>query len=153
MAKKKFGTIAENRKARHEYFLESPLECGIELRGTEVKSLRAGKISFQDAFCMVDKGELWLHNLHIAPYEHGSHFNHQSNRKRKLLAHRTEINQLLRKAREKGYSLIPVKFYFKGALVKVEVALGKGKKLHDKRATIRDKDLARENERLNKFKY
>ncbi|MEM9425010.1 MAG: SsrA-binding protein SmpB [Spirochaetota bacterium] len=146
MAKKKgrSGSVADNRKARFEYHLEEPLECGIALQGSEVKSLRASQVAFRDSFCRIDNGELWLYNLHISPYMFASHFNHNADRKRKLLASKKQIAGLGRKVREKGFSIIPTKIYFKGSLVKVEVALAKGKKLYDKRNTIRARDLDRE---------
>ncbi len=155
MAKKKAGAaglIADNRKARFEYNLEDSLECGIELKGSEVKSLRAGQVAFRDSFCSVIDSELWLHNLHIAPYVFASHFNHPAERKRKLLVHKKQIEQLHRRVRERGYSLIPTKIYFKGSLVKLEIALGKGKKLYDKRHSIRDRDLQRDVDRKVRMK-
>ncbi len=153
MAKKKktSGAVADNRKARFEYSLEDALECGIELKGTEVKSLRAGQVAFRDSFCSIEKGELWLKNLHISPYTFASHFNHQADRQRKLLASRKQIAQLLRKVKEKGYSIIPTKIYFKGSLVKIEIAIAKGKKLYDKRETIQKRDLQRQEGRKMRF--
>lgn len=147
------GMIAENRKARFEYHLEDFLECGIELCGTEVKSLRAGKLAFKDSFCEVEGGALWLRNVDIAPYQYGTHFNHKSDRKRKLLVHQRQLELLHRRVRERGYTIVPVRFYFKGSLVKVEVALGRGKKLYDKRDTIRKRDLEREIGREQKQTY
>ncbi|WGK68124.1 SsrA-binding protein SmpB [Candidatus Haliotispira prima] len=153
MAKKKIsGVVADNRKARFEYSLEDALECGIELKGTEVKSLRAAQVAFRDSFCSIEKGELWLHNLHISPYPFATHFNHQPERKRKLLANRKQIDGLHRRVKEKGYSLIPVKVYFNGSLVKIEIALAKGKKLYDKRHSIRDRDIQRDEGRKVRMK-
>ena len=146
------GLIANNRKARFEYHLEDTLECGIVLQGTEVKSLRASQLSFRDSFCHIEAGELWLHNLHIAPYPFAAQFNHQPERKRKLLVSKKQIQQLQRKAREKGYSLIPTKIYFKGALIKLEIALAKGKKLYDKRESIQQRDLQRDEGRKFRVK-
>ena len=146
------GLIASNRKARFEYHLEDALECGIVLQGTEVKSLRAGQLSFRDSFCSVEAEELGLHNLHISPYPFAARFNHQPERKRKLLARKKQIRQLQRKAREKGYSLIPTKIYFKGALIKLEIALAKGKKLYDKRESIQQRDLQRDEGRKFRMK-
>lgn len=146
------GLIANNRKARFEYHLEDALECGIVLQGTEVKSLRSGQLSFRDSFCSVEGEELWLHHLHISPYPFAAQFNHQPERKRKLLASKKQIRQLQRKAREKGYSLIPTKIYFKGALIKLEIALAKGKKLYDKRESIQQRDLQRDEGRKVRMK-
>ncbi len=151
-AKKNPGIIADNRKARFEYSFESVLECGIKLKGSEVKSLRIGQVAFRDSFCSVENGELWLHNLHISPYNFASHFNHQAERKRKLLANKKQIIQLHRRVKEKGFSIIPTKIYFKDALVKIEVALAKGKKLYDKREIIRNRDIRRDEGRKLRMK-
>ncbi len=139
--------LGENRKARFNYDILETIECGVVLKGTEVKSFRAGKVSFTDSFVEIRRGELYVRNLHVTPYEFGNIHNHDPGRLRKLLAHRWEIKKLERKVSEKGFTLIPLKFYLKQGLVKVEVGLGKGKKLHDKRATIKDRDLAREAQR------
>lgn len=156
MAKKKKeapGVLGTNRKARHNYTVEESLECGIELKGTEVKSVKASKISFVDSFCEVRNGQLFINKLHISAYDFGNIHNHETDRSRKLLAHKKEIAKLERKTNEKGYTLIPLKFYLKGGLVKVEVGLCKGKKLFDKRDTIKQKDLQRDADRNFKNKY
>lgn len=155
MAKKsKSGShvLGDNRKARFNYTIIETLECGIMLKGTEVKSIKAGKFSFPDAFAEIRRGELFIQNLQITPYTHGSVFNHKESGPRKLLAHRREIDKLERKVREKGITLIPLKFYIVKGRVKVEIGLCKGKKQYDKRATIKDRDLNRDAERdLKKY--
>lgn len=150
---KKSGNLAENRKARFNYTVEESLECGIVLQGTEVKSVKAGHISFQDSFVEISKGELYIKNLHITPWEFGNHFNHRADRYRKLLAHRTEIEKYEKKVNERGYTLIPLRFYLKGGRVKVEIGLCKGKKAFDKRSTIKDRDMKRDMDREIKKKY
>lgn len=137
-------TIAVNRKARHDYTVDDRYECGIELLGTEVKSFRDGKISFPDAWAEVAQGEIWLRSLHVAENPFSSIFNHDPDRKKRLLLHKQEIKRLTRKVEEKGYTLIPLSFYFKKGRVKVELGLCKGKKVYDKRADIRDRDLKRD---------
>jgi SsrA-binding protein len=139
--------IAVNRKARHDYTVEDRCECGIELLGTEVKSFREGKISFPDAWAEVIDGEIWLRSLKIAENPFSSIFNHDPDRKKKLLLHREEIKRIRRKVEEKGYTLIPLSFYFKKSWVKVELGLCKGKKAYDKRADIRERDMKRDMER------
>ena len=139
--------IAQNRKARHDYTIDDSYECGIELLGTEVKSFRDGKISFPDAWAEVIRGEVWLNSLSIAENPFSSVFNHDPDRKKRLLLHKDEIKRINRKVEEKGYTLIPLSFYFKRGRVKVELGLCKGKKAYDKRAGIREKDLKREIER------
>ena len=136
--------IAVNRKARFDYTVDERFECGLELLGTEVKSFRDGKISFPDAWAEVINREVWLRSLRIAENPFSSVFNHDPDRKKKLLLHRAEIKRIARKTEEKGYTLIPLSFYFKGGRVKVELGLCKGKKHYDKRAEIRDRDLKRE---------
>jgi SsrA-binding protein len=136
--------IAVNRKARFDYAIDDRFECGIELVGTEVKSFRDGKISFPDAWAEVIQGEIWLRSLKVAENPFSSIFNHDPDRKKKLLLHREEIKRIARKVDEKGYTLIPLSFYFKNSRVKVELGLCKGKKTYDKRADIRDRDLKRE---------
>ena len=140
----KIKIIAQNRKARHDYSIDESYECGIELMGTEVKSFRDGKISFPDAWAEVIKGEIWLHSLVVAENPFSSVFNHEPHRLKRLLLHKEEIKRINRKVEEKGYTLIPLSFYFKKGRVKVELGLCKGKKAHDKRAAIREKDLKRE---------
>jgi len=139
--------IAQNRKARHDYTVDETYECGIELLGTEVKSFRDGKISFPDAWADIIKGEIWLRSLKIAENPFSSIFNHDPDRLKKLLLHKEEIKRITRKVEEKGYTLIPLLFYFKKSRVKVELGLCKGKKAYDKRASIREKDLKRDVER------
>jgi SsrA-binding protein len=136
--------IALNRRARHDYAVDDSYECGIELLGTEVKSFREGKISFPDAWAEVIGGEVWLRSLRIAENPFSSIFNHDPDRKKRLLLHRAEIKRLTRKVDEKGYTLIPLSFYFKKGRVKVELGLCKGKKSYDKRADIRERDISRE---------
>jgi len=136
--------ICTNKKAFHEYFIEERAEAGIVLQGTEVKSLRMGKANLGDAFAMVRDGEAYLHNLHISPYDFGNRENHDPDRMRKLLLHKKEIVRLFAKIREQGYTLIPLRLYFKDGKVKVELGLAKGKKLHDKREDLKKKEQKRE---------
>ncbi|MDR2068682.1 MAG: SsrA-binding protein SmpB [Spirochaetaceae bacterium] len=136
--------IALNRKARYDYTVDDQYECGIELLGTEVKSLRDGKISFPDAWAEVIGGEVWLRSLRIAENPYSSIFNHDPDRKKRLLLHKEEIKRINRKVEEKGYTLIPLSFYFKNSRVKVALGLCKGKKAYDKRADIRERDIKRE---------
>ncbi|HOT63203.1 MAG TPA: SsrA-binding protein SmpB, partial [Treponemataceae bacterium] len=140
-------SIAQNRKARFNYEVEDSIECGIALEGTEVKSVRAGNISFPDAFAEIVGGEVWLRGLHIAEYVYSSIFNHDPDRPKKLLLHRDEIKRLTRKVDEKGYTLIPLDFYLKNGIVKVNLGICKGKKLFDKRSDIRDRDMKRDIQR------
>jgi SsrA-binding protein len=136
--------LAVNRRARHDYSVEESIECGIALVGTEVKSFRSGSISFPDAFATVEKGELWLIGLHVSEYAYSSIFNHEPDRRKKLLAHKQEIRRLARKVTEKGFTLIPLKFYLKNGMVKVELGLCKGKKQYDKREDLKDRDSKRD---------
>lgn len=136
--------ICNNKKAYHDYFIEEKLEAGIVLQGTEVKSLREGNANLTDSFMTVRNGEAFLHNLHISPYSFGNRQNHQVDRNRKLLLHRKQIERMYGRIREQGYSAIPLRLYFKDGLVKVEVGLAKGKKLHDKREDMKKKDSHRE---------
>ena len=138
--KTKLKTISENRQARHEYFVEESFEAGIELYGTEVKSLRQGTVNMKDSWCDIENGELFLKQLHISPYDHGNIFNHDPLRVRRLLMHKSEIHRLLGQLKRDGYTLIPLSLYFKGSRVKVQVGLCKGKKLYDKRADAAKKD-------------
>lgn len=147
MSKESKKLIANNKKAYHEYFLEEKYEAGIALHGTEVKSLRMGKCSIKEAFVRIENDEVIIYQMHISPYEKGNIFNRDPLRPQKLLMHKAEINKLKAKIAEKGYTLVPVEVYFKGSLVKVEIALAKGKKLYDKRADIAKKDMRREAER------
>lgn len=139
--------LAENRKARHEYFIEETYEAGIALVGTEVKSCRLGRVSLQDSHARVENGEVFLYDVHISPYEAGNRFNHDPKRPRKLLLHKQEIMRLYGKVRERGYTLIPLKFYLKNGRVKVELALARGKKKYDKREDIKAREVRRELER------
>ena len=136
--------IANNKKAYHDYFINDTYEAGISLHGTEVKSLRMGKCSVKEAFLKVENGEMIIYGMHISPYEKGNIFNKDPLRPRKLLLHRSEINRLTGRASEKGYTIMPLRVYFKGSLVKVEIGLAKGKKLYDKRASLAKKDQLRE---------
>jgi len=142
--------ITVNRKARHEYMIIETFEAGIELTGTEVKSLRAGKTNLQDSYARVENSELLLYNMHISPYTQGNRFNHEPKRIRRLLMHRSEIMRLLGKVREKGFSLIPLKVYFKNGWAKVEISLARGKKLYDRREDMAERDAKREMERARK---
>jgi SsrA-binding protein len=140
-------TIATNRKASHDYFLEDRNEAGIVLRGTEIKSVRAGQVSLREAYVKVENGEAFLMNAHIAPYDPASSFNHEPRRPRKLLLHRREINKLEREVRQRGYTIIPTKMYLRAGRAKVEIALARGKRQYDKRREIAKRDAAREIER------
>ena len=139
--------IANNKKAYHDYFIEDKYEAGISLAGTEVKSLRMGKCSIKEAFVRIEKGEVIIYGMHISPYEKGNIFNKDPLRPKKLLMHKSEIRKLVGKIAEQGHTLVPVEVYFKGSLVKVQIALAKGKKLYDKRQDIAKKDMRREAER------
>ena len=147
MEKKGIKVAAQNRKAFHDYFVEDRFEAGIELYGTEVKSIRAGTLNLKDSWCGVKNGELFLNGMHISPYEKGNIFNKDPLRVRKLLLHKSEINKITGKMKEKGIAIVPLKVYFKGSLVKVEIGLARGKKLYDKRQDIAKKDQKREAER------
>jgi SsrA-binding protein len=136
--------ICNNKKAFHNYFIEEKFEAGMVLKGTEVKSLRQGKANLNDSFALVRNGEAFLNNLHISPYDFGNRENHDPDRMRKLLLHRKEITKLNMKVREQGYSLVPLRLYFKDGLVKVEMGLAKGKKLYDKREDMKQKDMSRD---------
>lgn len=135
--------LTNNKKARHEYFIEQEYEAGIALKGTEVKSLRLGKASVNEAFCQIRNGEVFIYGMHISPYEQGNRNNVDPLRTRKLLLHRREINRLIGATKEKGYTIIPLSVYLKNGLVKVKIGLAKGKKLHDKRETIAKRDSDR----------
>ena len=139
--------IANNKKAYHDYFIEEKYEAGIELYGTEVKSLRMGKCSIKESFIRIDHGEVFVYNMHISPYEKGNIFNKDPLRIKKLLLHRSEIRKITGKIAQKGYTLVPLQIYFKGSLSKVEIGLAKGKKLYDKRQDIAKKDQRRDAER------
>jgi len=139
--------IAENRKARFDYFIEDTYECGVALQGTEVKSVKNGSISFPDAFAEIINGEIWIKNLHISEYAFSSIFNHNPDRPKKLLLHKEEIKKLTRKVEEKGYTLVPLNFYLKDGRVKATLGVCKGKKQFDKRETIKNRDIDREMQR------
>ncbi len=147
MKKEGIKSIAQNKKARHDYFIEDTYEAGIELFGTEVKSIRQGKVNLKDSHAGIYKGEVYAYNMHISPYEKGNIFNKDPLRIRKLLLNRFEINKLIGYVQQKGYTLIPLSIYLKGSLVKLELAVAKGKQLHDKRQTIAERDAKREVER------
>ena len=141
-------TIATNKKARHDYFIDETFECGIALTGTEVKSLRENRASLRDSFATVRNGEVWLHGVHISPYSHGNRANVDPDRQRKLLLHKKEIRYLIGKTKERGYTLVPTKLYFApNNKAKVELGLARGKKLYDKRDTIAKRDQQRDVER------
>jgi len=137
-------TIADNRKALHDYHVLETWEAGLVLRGTEVKAIREGGINLRDSFARVDKGEIWLENVHVSPYSHTGYAHHDERRSRKLLLHRHEILKLIGRVREKGLTLVPLRMYFKNGRVKVALALVKGKQAHDKRETIRRREVERE---------
>ncbi|HHV10699.1 MAG TPA: SsrA-binding protein SmpB [Clostridiales bacterium] len=147
-----FKLIANNKKAYFDYFIEEKYEAGMALHGTEVKSLRMGKCSLKESFLRVEKGEVFIYNMHISPYEKGNIFNKDPLRVRKLLMHKYEINKIAGKIVQKGYTLVPLQVYFKGSLVKLEIGLARGKKLYDKREDIAKKDQRREAEKDFKVK-
>lgn len=146
-------TIAQNKKAHHDYFVIESMEAGIELVGTEVKSLRAGRVNLKDSWCSIVEGELFVNGMHISPYEQGNIFNKDPMRVRKLLVHKREIMRLYGLIKQEGYSIIPISLYFKGSRVKMQIGLCKGKKLYDKRADIAAKDAKRNIERHLKEQY
>lgn len=142
--------IASNKKARHNYAIESEYEAGMVLVGSEVKSIREGRISFRDAYADIKNGELFIRKLYISPYKFAYNSNHEAERTRKLLLHRYEIKKLIGKIREKGYTLVPLKIYFKNDKIKIKIGLGRGKKLYDKRETIKKNDIKRDLDRERK---
>ena len=150
LEKDSIKVMATNREARHEYFIEEEYEAGIELVGTEVKSIRQGTLNLKDAWCGVKDGELILNQMHISPYDHGNRFNVDSRRPRRLLMHKREIMRLFGKIKQDGYSLVPLSIYFKGPRVKLEVGLARGKKLYDKRDSAAKRDAKREIDRAMK---
>lgn len=152
MAKGSVKLIANNKKARHDYFIEDTYETGIVLHGTEVKSLRMGQCSIKEAFVRIQNGEVFIYGMHINPYEKGNIFNKDPLRPKKLMMHKYEINKLVGKLNEKGLTLVPLQVYFKGSLVKVEIGLARGKKLYDKRQDIAKRDMKRESERDYKIR-
>lgn len=151
--KKKAPPKIENRKARHDYHVDDTYEAGIALRGTEVKSIRAGKASLHEAFAYINNGEIWLKNMYIKPYEFGSYHNHDERRERKLLLKKKEIREIEKNLNQKGFTLIPLKLYFKGGYAKILIGLAKGKKQFDKRENIKEKDVRREMDRKIKGSY
>ena len=150
MAKTNGKMIANNKKAYHDYFILDTYEAGIVLHGTEVKSLRMGKCSIKESFIRIEDGEVFIYGMHISPYEKGNIFNKDPLRVKKLMLHKTEINKLIGKTKEKGMAIVPLKVYFKGSLVKVEIGLARGKKLYDKRDDLAKKDAKREIDRAFK---
>lgn len=152
MGKESIKLVANNKKAYHDYFIEDTYEAGIALHGTEVKSVRMGKCSIKESFIRIENGEVIAYGLHISPYEKGNIFNRDPLRPKKLLLHKYEINKISGKIVEKGYTLVPLKVYIKGSLIKVEIGLARGKKLYDKRQDIAKKDQKREAEREFKLK-
>ena len=149
-AKENTKTITANKKAFHDYFVEESMEAGIELSGTEVKSLRKGAVNLKDAWCSIDEGEIFVNGMHISPYEQGNIFNREPLRPRRLLLHKREILRLFGLMKQQGYTLIPLSLYFKGSLVKVQVGLCRGKKLYDKREDAARRDMKREADRARK---
>jgi SsrA-binding protein len=144
-------TEIKNRQAYHEYFIDTKYEAGMVLLGTEIKSMRTGKVSFNDSYCLIDDGEVWLKSLNIAQYSHGNMNNHDPVRDRKLLLHKKEITKIVAKLKEKGYTLVPLRIFMNSKnLAKIEIGLAKGKKLHDKRESIKQKDVEREMKRYLK---
>ena len=152
MGKESTKLIANNKKAYHDYFIEDKYQAGISLAGTEVKSLRMGKCSLKESFIRIEKGEVYIYNMHISPYEKGNIFNKDPLRVRKLLLHSYEINKIAGKMAQKGYTIVPLQIYFKGSLVKLDIALAREKKLYDKREDIAKKDMRREAEKNFKVK-
>ncbi len=150
MEKQSIKVVSTNREARHEYFVEEEFEAGIELVGTEVKSIRAGTLNLKDAWCGVKDGQLLINQMHISPYDHGNIFNRDPRRVRRLLMHRREIMRLYGKVKQDGYSLIPLSVYFKGSRVKIKIGLCKGKKLYDKRQSAAEQDMKRQIQRAMK---
>ena len=150
LEKESIKVMARNREAYHEYFVEEELEAGIELCGTEVKSIRQGTLNLKDAWCGIKDGEMILNQMHISPYDHGNIFNRDAKRPRRLLLHKREIMRLFGKVKQDGYALVPLSVYFRGSLVKVEIALAKGKKLYDKREDAAKKDAKRQIDRAMK---
>ena len=152
MSKESVRLIANNKKAYHDYFIDDKYEAGIELHGTEVKSLRMGKCSIKEAFVRIEDGEVIIYGMHISPYEKGNIFNKDPMRPKRLLLHKYEIRKLAGKIQQKGYTLVPLRVYLKGSLMKVEIGLARGKKLYDKRADLAKKDQKREAQREFKIR-
>ena len=144
-------TVADNRKARHDYFIEESFEAGLALTGSEIKSIRSGRLNLRGGYARVVSGEVWLYDVHISPYEQsGTHFNHEPTRPRKLLLHRREINRILGQVERQGFTLVPLRVYFKGRRAKLELGLARGKKLYDKREDIAKREARRDIERVMK---
>jgi SsrA-binding protein len=143
-------TVAVNRRARHEYAVEETLEAGIALTGTEIKSIRAGRVNLAEAYARIERGEAWLIGAHIAPYEQGNRNNHEPTRTRKLLLHRDQISELVGRTQAKGFTLVPLKLYIRNGMAKLEIGVARGKKAYDKRRTIAERDARRELERSTK---
>jgi SsrA-binding protein len=143
-------TVAVNRRARHQFAIEETLEAGLALTGTEIKSIRAGRVNLAEAYARIEKGEAWLIGAHIAPYEQGNRNNHEPTRTRKLLLHRDQIAELVGRTQAKGFTLVPLKLYIRNGMAKLEIGVGRGKKAYDKRRTIAERDARRELERSTK---
>jgi len=151
MVEEKIKIVSNNRKAAFEYFLLERFEAGLSLQGSEIKSIRAGQMSLAEAFVEIEEGkDAWLVEAHIAPYEQANRFNHDPKRRRRLLLHKKEIRSMWKEVRQKGVTIVPIKVYLKNGIAKIEIALAKGKKLHDKRETIAKRDQERETERNNR---
>ncbi|WP_203364535.1 SsrA-binding protein SmpB [Bacillus sp. REN10] len=147
MPKGEGKVVAQNKKANHDYFIEETYEAGIVLQGTEIKSIRNGRVNLKDAFARIQNGEVFIHNMHISPYEQGNRYNHEPLRTRKLLLHRKQIDKLIGETKEAGYSIVPLKMYLKDGYAKVLIGLGKGKKKFDKREDLKKKEAKRDIER------
>jgi SsrA-binding protein len=145
--------IANNKKAHHDYFLDDKIECGIVLRGTEIKSVRAGKVNIKDSYCLIRNDEMVIMNMHISKYDHGNQFNHDETRSRKLLLHKKQIIKLQNKVNQQGLTIVPLKVYIEKGLCKVEIATGKGKKNYDKRQSLKEKDSKRRLDKALKERY
>lgn len=145
--------IANNKKAHHDYFLDDKIECGIVLRGTEIKSVRAGKVNIKDSYCLIRNDEMVIMNMHISKYDHGNQFNHDETRSRKLLLHKKQIIKFQNKVNQQGLTIVPLKVYIEKGLCKVEIATGKGKKNYDKRQSLKEKDSKRRLDKALKERY
>ncbi|SOC13523.1 SsrA-binding protein [Ureibacillus xyleni] len=152
MAKGTGKVLAQNKKAGHDYFIEETYEAGMVLQGTEIKSIRAGKVQLKDSYVQIRHGEAWIYNMHISPYDQGNRFNHDPLRVRKLLLHKKQISELLGKTKQEGYTIVPLKMYIKDGYAKLLIGLGKGKKNYDKRDDLKKKEAKREMERVFKAK-
>ncbi|MDX8044688.1 SsrA-binding protein SmpB [Gracilibacillus sp. S3-1-1] len=150
MAKNDGKVIAQNKKANHDYFIEETFEAGLVLQGTEIKSIRAGRVNLKDSFATIRQGEAYINNMHISPYEQGNRFNHEPTRARKLLLHRKQIDKLIGESKQAGYSIVPLKVYIKNGFAKVLIGLGKGKKKYDKREDLKQKQAKRDMDRAIK---